>query len=187
MDQNYLLSIYSVKNAYSWVYVWCCKYPEKSCCQRCANKWLWAPKHTGLFIKSPRVTGDFVFGPFPPPSPPPPFSQHFLGKPVKLISSNHTWLTYRCGKNFWHPSRWPWVKVTKILKREVIYFVPMIKWEPLIRSLQNFIVISPSSYLDKFCLECFFNDFFCKILNPISPVKHSICHILGMAGQVDVK
>ena len=28
---------------------------------------------------------------------------NFLGKPLKLISSNHTWLTYGCGKKFWHP------------------------------------------------------------------------------------
>ena len=38
------------------------------------------------------------------------------GKPLRLISLNHTWLTYGCGNNFWHPSRWPWIKVTKLLK-----------------------------------------------------------------------
>ena len=32
-----------------------------------------------------------------------------------------------------------------------------------------------------------FSDFFCKILNPFSPVEHSICHILGMVGPIDVK
>ena len=69
-------------------------------------------------IKSPWVTGGLiVFGPFPPPS----FCGSstlfsFPGKPLKLISSNHTWLTYGCGKNVWPPSRWPWVKVTKLPK-----------------------------------------------------------------------
>ena len=71
-----------------------------------------------LLIKSPRVTGGLiVFGPFPPPSPPPPPPPpaavlptlfNFRGKPLKLISPNHTRLTYGCGKFFWHPSRWPW-------------------------------------------------------------------------------
>ena len=59
---------------------------------------------------------------------------NFLGKPLKLISSNHTRLTYGCGKIFWHPFRWPWVKVTKLPKRNVIYLVRTVKWEPLIQS-----------------------------------------------------
>ena len=33
----------------------------------------------------------------------------------------------------------------------------------------------------------FFYDLFYKILNPFSPVEHSICHILGMVGPIDVK
>ena len=70
---------------------------------------------------------------------------NFPGKPLRLISSNHTWLTYGCGKIFWHPSRWPRVKVTKLPKRDVIYLVPTIKSEPLIQSLQNLVGISPSS------------------------------------------
>ena len=120
---------------------------------------------------------------------------NFPGKPVKLISSNHTGLTYRCGKIFLPPSRWPWVKVTKLLKQDVNYLVLTIKKEPLIQSLLNLVGISPSSYfppdkiLDKFCQEFLFLAilFFCKILNPFSPVKHSICHILGMVGPIDVK
>ena len=111
-----------------------------------------------FIFKSSRVTGGLiVFGPFPPP---PwrvsaaatvsaavvlPTLFNFLGKPLKLISSNHTWLTYGYGKFFWHPSRWPWVKVTKLPKRDVIYLVHTIKWEALIQSLQNLVGISPSS------------------------------------------
>ena len=37
------------------------------------------------------------------------------------------------------------VKVNKLPKQDTIYFVPMIKWEPLIQSLQNSIGIPPSS------------------------------------------
>ena len=48
-------------------------------------------------------------------------------------------------ENFWHPSRWPWVKVTKLPKRNTVYFVPRVKWEPLIQSLQNLVGISSSS------------------------------------------
>ena len=36
-------------------------------------------------------------------------------------------------------------------------------------------------------LPKFFGDFFRKILNPFSPVEHSICHIFGMVGPIDVK
>ena len=70
---------------------------------------------------------------------------NFLGTPLKLISSNHTWLTYECGKIFWHPFQWPWVKVTKLPKRNAIYHVPMVKWEPFIQSLEKSVGISPSS------------------------------------------
>ena len=61
---------------------------------------------------------------------------NFPGKPLKLISSNHTCLTYGYGKIFWYPSWWPWVKVTKLLKRDRFYLVPMIKWEPVIHLLR---------------------------------------------------
>ena len=58
-------------------------------------------------------------------------------------------------EKFWHPSRWPWVKVTKLPKRDAIY--------------RNSAI------------------FFRKILNPFSPVEHSICHILGTIDPIDVK
>ena len=145
-------------------------------------------------IKSPRVTGELVvLGPFPPPPPSPPTLLNFPGKPLKLIFSNHSWLTYGCWKMFLHPTRWPWVKVTKLPKRDTIYLVPTIKWEPLIQSLQNFVGISPSScfppdkILEKFCQQIVFSNFLHKILNPFTPVEHSICHILGMVGPIDVK
>ena len=111
-----------------------------------------------------------VFGPFPPP----PFCQHFPGKPLKLISSNHTWLTYGCGKFFWHQSLWPWVKVNKLPKQDTIYLVPMIKWEPLIQSLQNSIGISPSSCFPTggiLLKKRFLAIFFRKILNLVFAIR----------------
>ena len=62
---------------------------------------------------------------------------------VMLISSNHTWLTYGCGKIFWHPFLLPWVKVTKLPKWDRIYLVATVKWESLIQSLQNLVGIFP--------------------------------------------
>ena len=95
-------------------------------------------------------------------------------------------------KIFWHPFRSPWVKVTKLPKLNAIYLVPMVKWELLIQSLQN-LVYPPhhAFYLIKFWRNSakffFLAIFFCKILNPFSPVEPSICHILGMVGPIDVK
>ena len=65
---------------------------------------------------------------------------NFPGKPLKLISSNYTWLTYGCGKIFCHPS---W---TKLPKRDAIYLVPAIKWEPATQPLQNLVDVFPLSF-----------------------------------------
>ena len=93
------------------------------------------------------------------------------------------------GKIVWHPSRWPWV--IKLPKRDRIYLVPTIKWEPLIQSLQNLIGIPPCHAFDliKFWRksETIFSDFFRKFQIRYSPVEYSICHILGMIGLIDVK
>ena len=123
------------------------------------------------FIKSPRVTrGTYCFWSISAAvsvsAAVLPTIFNFPGKPLKLISSNHTWLTYGCGKIFWHPSRWPWVKVTKLPKRDAIYLVPTIKWEPLIQSLQNVVGWFPVScfphdrIMEKFCLNFGFCHFF---------------------------
>ena len=48
-------------------------------------------------------------------------------------------------EKFWHPSGWPWVKVTKLPKQDRIYLGPTIKWVPLIQLLQNFVSIFPLS------------------------------------------
>ena len=45
---------------------------------------------------------------------------------------------------FWYTFRWLWVKVTKLPKRNAIYFVPTVKWEPL------------TQILSKFCFQQFF-------------------------------
>ena len=96
---------------------------------------------------------------------------NFAGKPLKLISSNHTWLTYGCGQIFRHLIRWPWIKVTKLPKRDPIYFVPTIKWEPLIQSIHNWTDIPPLVMLSTWLnfrgmlLESFLSNFR-KISNP---------------------
>ena len=36
--KNSLRWIYFVRNTYNRVYIWCCKYGENRCCERCANK-----------------------------------------------------------------------------------------------------------------------------------------------------
>ena len=38
-------------NTYNRVYIWCCKNGENRYCERCANKWWCASKHTGLLNK----------------------------------------------------------------------------------------------------------------------------------------
>ena len=90
-------------------------------------------------VKSPRVTVSAVSAAAVSAAAVLPTLFNFPGKYLKLISSNHTWLTYGCGKKKWHPSRWPWVKVTKLPKRDAIDLVPTIKWEPLVQSLQNLV------------------------------------------------
>ena len=48
VDWNSLHLIYFVGNTYNRVCIWCYKYGENRFCERCANKKLWASKHTGL-------------------------------------------------------------------------------------------------------------------------------------------
>ena len=69
-----------------------------------------------------------------------------------VTPGNHTWLTYRGGKNFGYQSRWLWVKITNIPWWDRCCLVPTIKWEPLIQLLQNLIVISlfHAFHLNKF-------------------------------------
>ena len=45
---NSLHWIYFVGNTYNRVYIWCCRYGENRYCERCANKYWCASKHTGL-------------------------------------------------------------------------------------------------------------------------------------------
>ena len=117
-----------------------------------------------IFIKSARVTGDFFFVHFAAAAAIStaaailPTLFNFPEKPLKVISSNHTWLTtYGCGKIFWHSCWWPWVKDTKLPKRNIIYLVPMIKWEPLIQLVQNLVGNPPllSWFLSGWILEEF--------------------------------
>ena len=99
-----------------------------------------------------------------------PFCQHldFPGKPLKLISANHTWLTYGCRNILWHPS------VTlgqrhQATKQDRFYLFP-IYWEPLI-----------NRYKTLFMLSIWSN------FGGIQSFKYSICHFLEIIGPIDVK
>ena len=98
---------------------------------------------------------------------------------------------YGCGKKFWHPSRWPWVKVTKLVKRDKIYLVRTIMWEPPMPSLHNLVDISPlSCHPPDWTMEGFwqmFSEFYVKFQNAYSPGEHYVWHTLGMTGPIDVK
>ena len=173
--------------------------PQTMISTACVHSLLRNDRKWNLF-KSPWVTrGLIVFGPFPLRSPLPPspllFCQHFSTfweNPEANFFKPHM-VDLWVWENFWHPSRWPWVKVTKLPKWDTIYFVSMIKWELLIQSLQNLVGIFllscfPHDWIfEKFCKKYYFSDFFCKILKPVSAVEHYIYHILGMVGPIDVK
>ena len=111
---------------------------------------------------------------------------NFLGKPLKLISSNHTWLTYWCGKIFWHPFRWP---------SEAERNLPCTRGKvrtahPIATKLGRYIpLIMVSTWLNfgEILQKKFFCEFLRKILNPFSPVELYICHFLRMVGPIDVK
>ena len=87
--------------------------------------------------------------------------------------------------DFWHPYRWPWVKVTKLPKRDAIYLVPTMEWEPLIQSLQNWVGISRSSCLSPDYIKEKFCHCFSVVLR--KPVENSIYHIFEMVDPIDMK
>ena len=111
--------------------------------------------------------GIIVFGPFPPPSPPPPFCQHFSTfRENHWRSSNHKWLTYGCWKivgthlgdlGQGHPAT---------EAGQIFYLIPTVMWEPLIQQLHSLLGISPLScfhlikILEKFYQQLFSGFFF---------------------------
>ena len=116
-------------------------------------EWGW-----NLLIKSPRVTGGLIVST--------PISQivehteinehleeiaenlivEHLFYTISIATNNRIPGIYGCGKNVWHPSRWPWLKVTKLPKRDRIWIVPKIKWEPLTNRYKKLVGIFPLSY-----------------------------------------
>ena len=147
-------------------------------------------------IKSPRITGGFiVICPFPPPprhrrsantfqlSRKTPeanfFKPHMVGLWVwenflALISvtlGQGHWAT-EAGRNLSCPH--DTMRTAHPIATKLDRYIPLI----ILSTWLNFGVI-----LRKMLFRRFFN----KILNPFSPVEHSICHILGMVGPIDVK
>ena len=143
----------------------------------------------------------FFFSSFPPPRPrprprPPPLEGLLLvtSKPFELNLRCLGQRKDRSRKMYWMTFWWPWLKVMAVTLINKNFLVCRIKWEPLNWSLQNLVAISPFScvspdyILEKFCyklLFCkiFFENFGCVFLK----VKHSIGHISGMVGPIDVK
>ena len=88
-------------------------------------------------------------------------------------------------EDFWYPSQWPWVKVPKLLKPDIFYLVPTKNWEPL-----ESLVVYPSCHafhLIKFWRNSVKNVFWRKFQMCFSPIEHSVSHISGMLGPVDMK
>ena len=87
----------------------------------------------------------YVFSSFPPhPLPQKPFP--LTSKPLEL----HLWYLaqriYGSGEMYWMTFLWPWPKVTAVASISKNLLVGAIKWEPLIRSLQNVAAFFPLSW-----------------------------------------
>ena len=96
-----------------------------------------------------------------------------------------TWLTYGCRKIFWHPSRWPWVKATKLPVQNLICPHDKVRTaHPIATKLGRYIpVVMLFTWLNfggilpgTFLTNVFVN------LNLFSPIEHSLFHMFGMVG-----
>ena len=149
-------------------------------------------------LSHPSLGWLYVFSSFLPPRPPPPPPQWLL-----LLTSNPFELNlrylgqrkYRSGKMYWMTFRWPWLKVTAMTLINKNLLVCRIKWELLNQSLQNLVAISPWSWLCYHLIRFWRNSvenpcfakFSLKFRMCFFKVKHSIGHISGMVGPIDVK
>ena len=102
---------------------------------------------------------------------------NFLEKPLKLISSSHAWWPMgveKCfGTHFGDLG-------SRLLSYQSGTLVPMVKWEPLIQSLQNLVGIFPLLLVGIFHLikfwrysakKFFLAIFFCKIFKSVFPSR----------------
>ena len=80
---------------------------------------------------------------------------------------------------------WPWPKVTAVVSISINLLVCAIKWEPLIRSLQNNTTLLPEScllpdlILEEFCLKLLFWQIFFKNFRCVFSRSNTILVNLG--------
>ena len=100
---------------------------------------------------------------------------------------------YRSGIMYWMTFWWPWPKVTAVTLINKNLLVCKINWEPLNQLLQSLVVIffGHAYYLSRFWRNSirnfFLPNFLWKFRMCIFKIIHSIVHILGMVGPIDVK
>ena len=120
------------------------------------------PEKTLHFIKSPRCGVTYVFSSFPPRPPPPrpppprprppprPPPQQLLPLTSKPFQLNLRYLAqriYGSGEMYWMTFPWPWPNYMDVASISKNLLVCVIKWELLIRSLQNVAALLPWSWL----------------------------------------
>ena len=99
-------------------------------------------------LSHPSLGWLYVFSLFPPPPRPPP--QQLLPLTSKPFELNLRYLAqriYGSGEMYWMTFPWPWLKTTAVASISKNLLVCTIKWEPLIRSLQNMAALLPWSWL----------------------------------------
>ena len=84
----------------------------------------------------------YVFSPFPP-RPPPQKLFPLTSKPFELDLWYLAQRIYGSGELYWMTFPWPWPKVTAVASISQNVLVCAIKWEQLIRSLQNVAALLP--------------------------------------------
>ena len=101
---------------------------------------------------------------------------------------------YRSWTMYWITLLWPWPKVTAVALINKNVYVCRIKWEPLNQLLRYWVAISllpclsSDKMLEEFCWKLLFCQIFVKKNRMcFFKVKHSIGHISGMVGPIDVK
>ena len=158
------------------------------------NYWYISPPK--YFIKSPQsgVTLHFQFfstGLLHP------LLQRLLAFMSKPFVPNLTYLgqrIYWSEEMYWMIFLWSWPKVTAVTLINKKLLVWTIKWEPLIKSLQNFgnfialVMLITWLYFGEILLETFTLAYhLLKIRMCFLRVKHSFGHISVMVGPIDLK
>ena len=146
------------------------------------------------YLSHPSLGWLYVFSSFPPP----PLQWLFLltSKSFELHLRYLGQRKYRSEKIYWITFGWPWPKVMAVTLINKNLLVCRIKWEPLNQSLQILVAIFLWSLvmfitwldLGHILFETLFlANFLQKFWMCFFKLKHSIGHISGMIGPIDVK